>query len=381
MVISGLSLVNAHAAPLDYKVLHHFDGRDGAYPGGLIAGTDGRLYGTTLLGGGSSASGTVYAIDHAGHHTQLLVFSDTNFNGTSPTGELSWGPDGRLYGVANADGDSHCGTAFALTPEGAIEVLRYFEPVGPDGPPGCHPEGGLVLGVDGAFRGQTSGGGQNWLGLGTVFQVSANQTYAVLHSFGSDPLDGALPKPGGPPVMDESGTLLGVTTQGGAWGQGTLFAISPTGGYQVLHAFGGDDLSGSQPSALTWGPQGRLYGVATAGGVGAAGTVFRVNRNGRFKVVHAFADGHDDGAQPVGRLLLASDGHFYGTTRAGGAAGMGTVFRLSPKGKFAVLHSFTGGEDGRSPEGGLAQSDDGRLYGTTRAGGTFDRGVVFSFQP
>jgi uncharacterized repeat protein (TIGR03803 family) len=378
---TALAAWQAGAAQHGYQVLHHFDGRDGAYPGGLIAGGDGRLYGNTLLGGGSSAAGTVYAIDHAGNHTLLRTFSDTNFNGTYPEGELTWGPDGRLYGVANADGDGHCGTVFAVTPGGAVDVVHQFRAVGPGGPPGCRPEGGVVWGADGGLRGQTSAGGLNWRDLGTVFKIDAAQGHVVLHSFGSDPLDGTAPRPSGPPVLVASGVLYGVTSLGGAWGQGTLYAVQPDGQYQVVHAFGGDDLTGRQPSALTLTPAGHLYGVATLGGANGAGTVFRLKANGRVHVLHAFGAGPGDGAQPVGRLLLAADGNLYGTTRAGGSANLGTVFRLSPKGRLVVLHSFTGGEDGRAPEGGLAQSDDGRLYGATRAGGHQDLGVVFSLQP
>lgn len=46
-----------------------------------------------------------------------------------------------------------------------------------------------------------------------------------------------------------------------------------------------------------------------------------------------------------------------------------------------VLHSFSGGADGRQPYAGLVQGLDGALVGTTYQGGTHDVGVVFKVNP
>lgn len=380
-LINGAMVSPALAGQHGYKVLHHFDGRSGAFPGGLISGLNGSFYGSTMLGGGSGQTGTVFSINSAGKYTLMRAFSDLDFNGSYLGGELTWGQDGRLYGVASADGGGHCGTVFALELGGRVEVLHDFVPSTPNGPEGCHPEGGVAFASDGSLMGLTFMGGHEGRGLGSVFRVTTSWDFAELHSFGSTPIDGASPRPGGPPVISPEGVMYGVTTQGGAWDQGTLFAIYPGGAYQILHVFGGDDLVGGSPSALTMAADGRLYGVTTLGGAAGVGTVFRYDLSGRMKVLHAFVGGMNDGAEPVGRLLQASDGKFYGTTRAGGSANMGTVFQMSAGGKFKLLHAFNGGEDGRGPEGGLAQADSGLLYGTTRAGGAYDVGVVFSVRP
>ena len=82
-----------------------------------------------------------------------------------------------------------------------------------------------------------------------------------------------------------------------------------------------------------------------------------------FTTLYSFSG--PDGSQPNGRLLLSSDGNFYGTTDGGGGYGAGTLFRLSASGELTTLYSFSGS----SPASGLAQGADGTLYGVTGGGG------------
>src|SRR2546422_11221230 len=88
--------------------------------------------------------------------------------------------------------------------------------------------------------------------------------------------------------------------------------------------------------------------------------------------LHSF-DG-TDGASPIGGLVQATDGNFYGTTLQGGDTscsppyGCGTVFKITPGGTLTTLHSFHL-TDGADPWGGLVQATDGSFYGTTVSGG------------
>ena len=80
-----------------------------------------------------------------------------------------------------------------------------------------------------------------------------------------------------------------------------------------------------------------------------------------------------NGADPFTGLVQGPDGNFYGTTQAGGASanctnGCGTVFKITAAGTLTTLHSFDG-TDGSGPEGGLVLATDGNFYGTTYAGG------------
>lgn len=102
------------------------------------------------------------------------------------------------------------------------------------------------------------------------------------------------------------------------------------------------------------------------------------------KVLHSFTGG-SDGARPSAGLISDPAGNLYGTASEGGAYGVGVVFELSPssEGSWAetVLHDFTGGEDGSGPYAGLISDSLGNLYGTTREGGAYGRGIVFELTP
>ena len=254
---------------------------------------------------------------------------------------------------------------------------------------GADPNGGLIIDGAGNLYGTTGRGGAD--GLGTVFEVSATGTERVLHSFVGGPTDGSNPAAG--LVVDGAGNLYGTTYGGGASGLGTVFEVSATGTESILHSFAGGPTDGASPDAGLLLDGDILYGTTSSGSFltaqngGAActnnsgcGTVFGLGINGFPQyTVHAFVGGPTDGQDPVGGLLLGSDGNLYGTTYTGGANanGAGTVFQITPAGE-TVLYSFAGGTtDGAGPAGGLAMDSAGNLYGTTQAGGASGAGTVF----
>jgi uncharacterized repeat protein (TIGR03803 family) len=94
-----------------------------------------------------------------------------------------------------------------------------------------------------------------------------------------------------------------------------------------------------------------------------------------------FSFNHTDGFEPLGVLARDSAGNLYGTTASGGTDNVdGVAYKLTPTGSETVLHNFTLGSDGGSPEGGLILGSSGILYGTTSlgAGSAHDYGTVFS---
>lgn len=239
------------------------------------------------------------------------------------------------------------------------------------------PRTALVQGPDGAFYGTTHEGGA--FGGGVVFRLSpagASWRRQILHSFG--PSTGQNPRGG--LVVGPDGALYGTTFTGGSGGTGTVYRLSNGGGEWTLatiHPF--DGTAGQYPAAgVVFGPDGALYGTTSAGGLGY-GTVFRLTGAGTSWTVEtlwAFAGGAS--WFPESRLLFGADGALYGTTSAGGL-GSGTVFRLSNAGgpwDLLTLHTFTGA-DGATPRSGLTVGNDGALYGTTEEGGTLALGTVF----
>ena len=275
------------------------------------------------------------------------------------------GRDGNTYATTSVGGSSTtcglgCGTAFKITPQGALTSFSF------DGTDGATPDAGLVLGRDGLFYGTTSSAGAS--GNGDVFRLNP-QTGAltVLQSFAGS--DGASPE--APLTLGPGGKYYGTTYTGGANNLGTVFSITPSGTFTSLHSF--SEAEGQNPlgGGLTLGSDGALYGVTFFGGNGGRGTIFRITASGRLTKLYDF-DG-TNGANPYGTLILAADGDMYGTTS--GDVTFGTVFKLTPAGVVTVLHSF---DIGDLPSAGLVQASDGKLYGTTFFGGAHGEGTIFS---
>jgi len=156
---------------------------------------------------------------------------------------------------------------------------------------------------------------------------------------------------------------------------------APAQTFKTLVNFDGSDGANPQ-AALVQGIDGSLYGTASDGGDHAHGTVFRLSSSGRLTTLYSFCAqaNCEDGANPYGTLVLATDGNFYGTTLTGGVEDFGTVFKITASGKLATLHSFCLQQlcpDGATPEAGLVQGTDGDFYGTTEAGGEYMSGSIF----
>jgi uncharacterized repeat protein (TIGR03803 family) len=217
---------------------------------------------------------------------------------------------------------------------------------------------------------------------------AAAQTEKVLYSFtdNDNGVDGITPA--GKLIFDSSGNLYGTTGQGGAYGFGTVFELTPavSGGWTetVLHNF--QFAEGGGPAGLTFDAAGNLYGTGSGGTYGF-GTVWELRPNTgaewTLTVLYNFAYGGNDGYAPTGSLIFDGAGNLYGVTDWGGTGqclseadlvGCGTVFELSPKSgggwSEKVLHSFGLGTDGTFPVGGLVFDAAGNLYGVTYEGGT-----------
>jgi uncharacterized repeat protein (TIGR03803 family) len=325
--------------------------------------------------------------------------------GQQPASELIEGADGRYYAITSFGGAGGCpglvggitmgcGAVVKITASGAFSVLYSFpyDASNHTAPNGVGALGGLVQGPDGNFYGATGWGGtvQNCgmpfmagAGCGTIFKLTLAGKLTVLHSFcgiqgcGVLPVDGWLPM--GRLIFGSDGNLYGMTNQGGNGGNifnsGTIFKISRSGTYKILHMFSGNGGTGdgANPAAgLIQATNGNFYGTTQAGGVNRVGTVFMMKPSGAVTVLHSFSISDGNGTYPQSALVEASDGDLYGTCYSGGANSVGTVFRISKSGSFQKIHDFTNasGNNGYAPKAGLIQASDGNLYGTTWAGGT-----------
>ncbi|QOV88919.1 choice-of-anchor tandem repeat GloVer-containing protein [Humisphaera borealis] len=76
-------------------------------------------------------------------------------------------------------------------------------------------------------------------------------------------------------------------------------------------------------------------------------------------------------------IAIAPNGAIYGTTRSGGTNDKGTVYKFDPAtNTFTTLVHFDG-TNGETPQSGLYVDTEGNLFGTTRDGGQFNAGTIF----
>jgi len=228
----------------------------------------------------------------------------------------------------------------------------------------------------------------------SITAVPASAQEAVIHSFNNNGKDAADPVAS--LVADSNGNLYGTTNEGGAYGYGTVFELSPkTGGgwtSKILHNFNNNNIDGYNPEAsLIFDASGNLYGTTVNGGDYLYGTAFELSPsagNWTEQILHGFGpDTTSDGWFPQASLVFDSAGNLYGTAPAGGIHGGGTVFELTPGTGGAwtetTLHSFKYNQnsDGSVPLSGVLLGSSGNLYGTTYTGGTYGGGTVFEVSP
>jgi uncharacterized repeat protein (TIGR03803 family) len=236
---------------------------------------------------------------------------------------------------------------------------------------GANPYAGVILDHAGNVYGTTAKGGA--FNMGEVYKVSATGQLKVLYSFKAEGYrDGANPYT--PVTADAAGNIYG-TTLNGDDNIGTVYEIDGTGHESVLHAFAGGSADGANPSSgVIRDPSGDLYGVTSKGGVANAGVVYKIDTSGQETVIYSFAGGKSDGAGP-NSLIRDDAGDLYGTAATGGTNGQGVVFKIDTTGHETVVYHFSGG-DGGGPLGVVIDSA-GNLYGATASGGALSFGVVF----
>jgi uncharacterized repeat protein (TIGR03803 family) len=163
----------------------------------------------------------------------------------------------------------------------------------------------------------------------------------------------------------------------------------------VLHAFsGGRD--GAYPNSLVMDSAGNFFGTAINGGSitncpYGCGVVFKLSSDATghwsLRVLHSFSGG-SDGASPEG-LIIDGSGNLYGLTNVGGtgtcSTGCGVAYKLALNSSgnwiYTALYHFKGTNDGAWPYGTLVMDGSGNLFGTAFAGGSNGGGTVFELSP
>jgi hypothetical protein len=359
----------------------------------------------------------------AAAQTESVIFNFNGADGDNPSDGVSVDSNGDLigttYGLDNGSVDS---LAFELAPPGAggAWTETVLATIGSRTRVGS-PISSLVPNGKGAYYGATiwnkvkkSEACPNFGGCGTIFKlkppskVDTSWKASPLYTFhwGISP----VLEPQGPPLIGPGGVLYG-TIQGGANGEGAVYALTPPGSgvtkwslsviYNFTCAGGVLCNGGNMPYGnLVQDGSGALYGVTPSSGIACpqssagCGTIFMLTpgAGGTWteSVIYQFTGGSDGGI-PLAGLTIDQYGNLFGTTAYGGNnacslftsyPGCGAVFELAPDGaggwSFATLYAFNGpaGIDAAYPDTTLIMDGAGALYGTSYFGGPTDAGCA-----
>lgn len=367
----GFGAVTSQSAQAQtFHVMYNFAGAsDGGDPyASLLRDSAGNLY-STVDYGGTNFAGAVFKVAPNGTETVLYSFTG-GADGAYPFSPVVRDGAGNLYGTTSMGGSANAGVVFKLTPSGTETVLHNFT----GGADGIIPIGGLVRDSAGNLYGTTSQGGT--FNDGVLFKISPGGKETILHTFTSSTTDGKYPSYT-TLLRDSLGNLYGVTEEGGAADGGILYKLTTTRKLIILHSFMGGKTDGCNVLGTPWmDAAGNFYGTTSSCGTNMLGTVWRVGKYGKEKVLHSFAGGTADGEYPLAGVIMDASGNLYGNTETGGASNVGTVYQVSSTGVFTLVHSFNG-TDGKYPYGSFAQNSKGTIFGTTQNGGTIGYGTVW----
>ncbi len=357
--------------------LYNFDATDGQDFASLIQASDGKIYGMTFGGTSSTInpafSGVIFSFDlSTSHYTRLKDFV-TNESGTNVSASLLLASDGKLYGITNSGGSLGYGVIFSFDPSSSIySTLHNF-----DWTHGANPYGSLIQGSNGKLYGMTVYGGG---GYGVIFSFDLSvSTYTDLHNFGEGSrVSGDGWYPYGNLMQASDGKLYGMALSGYGQMDGIMFSYDPSTAIYTKLGLGGAAPYGGFIQAS----DGKLYAMTSYGGgsTGTTGRMFSFDPSTSITTPLMDFD-NTNGANPFGNLVQLSDGKLYGMTRSGGISNVGVIFSFDPSSSsFTKLKDFDT-TDGANPYGNLMLASDGKLYGMTRYGGSFNDGVIFSYDP
>ena len=380
--VSGRT-VRSHSGSVNFQVVYTFqDSADGGNPfAGLTVDRAGNLYGTTSSGG--SGNGTAFELKNTAQGYKYVVLHTFagGSDGANPYARLMPGAGKKLYGTTMNGGAGGAGTVFELLPGKAPRRERVLYAFTQSGQ-GANPSAGdLTIDKNGAIYGTTQYGGA--YGQGTVYKLSPAKgadKETVLYSFGATSNDGTQPYAG--VTFDRAGNIYGTTALGGE-GYGTVFELTPSKNEwteQTIHTFGNVSDGGTPYAGLSFDAQGNLFGATTQGPGSGGGTFFELtpsNGSWSFNTIYSVPGWGISGEFRT--AYLDTSDNIYGTTHCDGQYSSGSVYELQRSGStynYVDLYDFTGGTDGLYVFSNPAFDAHGNIFGTTNVGGS-GYGVVW----
>jgi len=228
--------------------------------------------------------------------------------------------------------------------------------------------------------GMTSGGGTD--GLGTIFKTNPDGTSLSVQKSFKYLVSGSRPQ--GSLTEGQNGKLYGMASEGGLNETGVLFEYDlATSAYVKKLDFIG--ANGEYPGAsLTKANNNKLYGMTAYGGANNAGVLFEYDpATSTYTKKLDFENPNISalGGAPLGSLTLAGNGKLYGMTNYGGANGYGVLFEYDPATSTYTNKFNFNNTTGSYPYGSLNLASNGKMYGMTNQGGANSFGVLFEYDP
>jgi autotransporter-associated beta strand protein/uncharacterized repeat protein (TIGR03803 family) len=342
---SSGSVVELSASSHTITTLASFSGDDGSLPqSNLVIDQNGNLFGETQDGGLDSFGGTVFRVDGVTHALTDLVQTGPASQTSAPVGTPLFDSQGNLTIAALQGGTSGVGSIFKVAAgTNVVTTTATF-----NGQNGAFPQGGVIADASGNLYGVAQGGvgfslANHTPGAGIVYKISATTHQLVTIAQFDGGTGGSGPV--GELALDNNGNLFGVTQRGGTSDKGTIFEIvAGSGTVTALASF--DGIHGSGPLAgLLLDLRGNLFGTTAAGGASGLGTVFELV-SGSHTITTLIDFNRTNGAVPLGSLAADRFGNLLGTTQSGGANNQGTIFELTPIGTWTGTTGTNWGDNG-----------------------------------
>jgi uncharacterized repeat protein (TIGR03803 family) len=356
-----------------------FDTEKGICPyGSLIQADNGMLYGMTS-GGGASYLGVLFEYDlSSGTYVKEVDFDNIE-KGANPRGTLMQADNGKLYGTTNEGGiygqEGGHGTfhRFGVLFEWDLITHVFTKKIdcSPD-KTGINPCGALVQSEDGTFAGMTSGGG--------VFKWDpASGNCTIVKGYHYNPYQNVLYSS---LLVTANHKMYGMFASGEKSLNGSLFEVDQESD-TILYKFEFNDaINGSHPiGELSNGDDGKLYGVTANGGEENEGVIFAFDK--LTKTLTKKTDFRDaaTGLIPASGIIRAINGMYYGMTRYGGTYNKGVIYEWNPATNVITKKADLNDSIGTWANGSLVQAKNGKIYGTLQEGGTHNEGVLFELDP
>lgn len=411
------------------KTVYHFgeNSQAAAFPmAGVLIASNGRLYGSTQLGG-INGKGTLYCynpiqdsfailhsfvnINESGHTPQavpvetksgrllLVTFSggkygngaiyqmdtttliiskaadfNNSLNGRNPLGYLVETDSNVFFGLTQSGGSTDEGVLFRFDLNNlTLSNLKDFTNFAS----GEYPSGGLMLASNGKLYGTTSGFPSS---NDVLFEFNpADSQFKKLVSFSS--AKGEYPN--SVLVEGNGGVLYGTTSYGAnSNNEGSLYAYTiGSDSITKLWTFNGSKYGYRPRSGVRFGKDGKLYGLVNEGsGAAYDGTLYVYDTGNSEFERPVFFNSSMKGKQPVGQFAQAANGMLYGTTQAGGANNLGVIYSVHPQTFEVNVEADFNDSSGHQMEQGFIEASNGKLYGVCSNSSNL-RGSIVEFDP